>query len=151
MLGLTIIELLFYENHRSVWVVVIGLELLTLAYPGLGLGSDYGYIIYASVTHVIVMVILILLVWRIDFRVTGLELIGVMLAVRGFSPVRCWKPVVSYHTQIEGPVHGAITHENSTTMSLYGYGPAWFVVESSFGIPTGCAGKLQWQNHWDVL
>jgi hypothetical protein len=86
MLGLTIIELLFYENHRSVWVVVIGLELLTLACPGLGLGSDYGYIIYASVTHVIVIVILILLVWRIDFRVTGLELIGVMPAVRGFSP-----------------------------------------------------------------
>jgi hypothetical protein len=27
-----------------------------------------------------------------------------------------------HHTQIEGPVHGATTHENSITMSLYGYG-----------------------------
>jgi hypothetical protein len=81
MLGLTRIELLFLENHRSAWVVVIGLELLSLACPGLGLGSDYGYIIYAYVTPVIVMVILILLVWRIGFGVTGLELIGVMLAV----------------------------------------------------------------------
>jgi hypothetical protein len=29
--------------------------------------------------------------------------------------------LVCYHTQIEGPVHGATTHENSATMSLYGY------------------------------
>jgi hypothetical protein len=28
----------------------------------------------------------------------------------------------SYHTQIQGPVHGVTTHENSTTMSLYVYG-----------------------------
>jgi hypothetical protein len=34
------------------------------------LGSDYGYIIYAYVTLVIIMVILILLVWRIKFGVT---------------------------------------------------------------------------------
>jgi hypothetical protein len=27
-----------------------------------------------------------------------------------------------HHTQIYGPVHGATTHENSATMSLYGYG-----------------------------
>jgi hypothetical protein len=53
-------------------VVVIGLELLSLACPGVGLGSDYGYIIYAYVTPVIVKVILILLVWRIGFGVTGL-------------------------------------------------------------------------------
>jgi hypothetical protein len=33
-----------------------------------------------------------------------------------------WKPVVSHHTQIYGPIHGATTHKNSTTMSLYGYG-----------------------------
>jgi hypothetical protein len=40
--------------------------------------------------------------------------------VQGF--VRCgWKPMVSYHTQIQGLVRGATTHENSTTMSLYGY------------------------------
>jgi hypothetical protein len=60
-------------------------------------------------------------------------------------PVRCWKPVVSYHAQISGPVHGVTTHENSTTMSLYGYGLALYVVESSLGVPTGCAGKLRWQ------
>jgi hypothetical protein len=24
------------------------------------------------------------------------------------------------------------------------------VVESSLGVPTGCAGKLRWQNRWDV-
>jgi hypothetical protein len=39
------------------------------------------------VTLVNVMVILILLVWRIGFGVTGMELIGVMLTVQGF--VRC--------------------------------------------------------------
>jgi hypothetical protein len=65
-------------------------------------------------------------------------------------PVRCWKSVVSYHTQIKGPVHGATTHENSTTMSLYGYGLAQYVVESSLGVPTGGAGKLRWQNRWDA-
>jgi hypothetical protein len=43
-----------------------------------GLGSDYGYIIYAYVTPVMVMVILILLVWRIGFGVTGLKLTDVM-------------------------------------------------------------------------
>jgi hypothetical protein len=30
-------------------------------------------------------------------------------------------------------------------MSLYGYGLAYFVVESSLDVPTGCAGKLRWQ------
>jgi hypothetical protein len=34
-------------------------------------GSDYGYIIYSYVTPIIIMVILILLVWRIGFGVTG--------------------------------------------------------------------------------
>jgi hypothetical protein len=71
MLGLTRIELSFHENHRSIWVVIICLELLSLACPGLGLGSDYGDIIYAYVTPVIIILILILLVWRIEFGVTG--------------------------------------------------------------------------------
>jgi hypothetical protein len=31
----------FLEDHRINWVVVIGLELLSLACPGLGLGSEY--------------------------------------------------------------------------------------------------------------
>jgi hypothetical protein len=52
-------------------VVVIGLELLSLACPDLGLGSDYGYIIYSYVTPVVIMVILGLLVWRIGFGVMG--------------------------------------------------------------------------------
>jgi hypothetical protein len=47
---LTRIELSFPKNHRSIWVVLIGLELLSLGCPGLCLGSDYGYIIYADVT-----------------------------------------------------------------------------------------------------
>jgi hypothetical protein len=29
-------------------------------------------------------------------------------------------------------------------MSLYGYDPASYVVETSLGVPIGCAGKLQW-------
>jgi hypothetical protein len=28
------------------------------------------------------------------------------------------QPLVSYHSQLSGPVHGATTHENSTTMSF---------------------------------
>jgi hypothetical protein len=39
MLGLTSIVLSFLENLRSIWVVVKGLELLSLACPGLDLGS----------------------------------------------------------------------------------------------------------------
>jgi hypothetical protein len=39
------------------------------------------------VTLVAVMVMLILLVWRIGFRVMGMELVGVMPTVQGF--VRC--------------------------------------------------------------
>jgi hypothetical protein len=38
---LTRIDLSFLENRRTIWVVVIGLELLSLSCPGLGLGSDY--------------------------------------------------------------------------------------------------------------
>jgi hypothetical protein len=44
------------------------------------------------------IVILILLVWRIRFGVTGLELAGVMPTVQGCCLVLCWKPVLSYHT-----------------------------------------------------
>jgi hypothetical protein len=82
--------------------------------------------------------------WRIGFGVMGLELVGVLPMVQGCCLVRCWKPMVSYHTQIKGPVHGATTHENSTTMSLYGYGLGHYVIEFSLGIPTVCAGKLRW-------
>jgi hypothetical protein len=73
--------------------------LLSLACPGLGLGS--GYVHQLCLCHpIIVMVILILLLWRIGFGVTGMELVSVMPAVQGFCLVRCWKPMVSYHTQI---------------------------------------------------
>jgi hypothetical protein len=33
------------------------------------------------------------------------------------------------------------THKNSTTMSLYGYGLAQYVVEFSLDVPTGCKGS----------
>jgi hypothetical protein len=45
------------------------------------------YYIVTYVTLVAVMVMLILLVWRIGFGVTGMELVGVMPTVQGF--VRC--------------------------------------------------------------
>jgi hypothetical protein len=48
--------------------------------------------------------------------VTGLELSGLMPVVQGCCLMRCWHPVVQL------PVHGATTHGNSATMSLYGYG-----------------------------
>jgi hypothetical protein len=41
----------------------------------------------AHVTLVTVMAVLILLVWRIGFGVTGMEFVGVMPTVQGF--VRC--------------------------------------------------------------
>jgi hypothetical protein len=93
------IELSFLENPRSNWVVIIGLDLLSLACPSLGLDSCYVHQLFLC-DPVIMMVILILLVWRIGFGVTRLELVGVMPVVQGCCPVRCWKPVVSYHTQI---------------------------------------------------
>jgi hypothetical protein len=72
MLGLTSIELPFLGNLRNIWVVVIGLELLSLACPGLDLGS---VMLHYFVTLVTIMVMLILLVWRIGFGVTGMELL----------------------------------------------------------------------------
>jgi hypothetical protein len=84
MLGLTSIELPFIINLRSNWVVVIGLELLSLACPGPDLGSVVLHHI-TYVTLVIVMVILILLVWRIGFGVMGMEFVGVMPTVEGLS------------------------------------------------------------------
>jgi hypothetical protein len=57
MLGLTSIELPFLRNLRNIWVVVIGLELLSLACPGLDLGS---IMLHYFVTLVAVMVMLIL-------------------------------------------------------------------------------------------
>jgi hypothetical protein len=72
MLGLTSIELPFLGNLRNIWVVFIGLELLSHACPGLDLGS---VMLHYFVTLVAVMVMLILSVWRIGFGVTGMELL----------------------------------------------------------------------------
>jgi hypothetical protein len=84
MLGLTSIDLSFHENLRSNWVVVIGLELISLACPSLDLGSVMlRHITY--VTVVTVMVMLILLVWRIGFGMMGMEFVGVMPTVQGLS------------------------------------------------------------------
>jgi hypothetical protein len=84
MLGLTSIELPFVGNPRNIWVVVIGLELLSLACPGLDLGS---VMLHYFATLVVVMGMLILLVWRIEFGVMEMEFVGVMPTVQGF--VRC--------------------------------------------------------------
>jgi hypothetical protein len=84
MLGLTSIELPFHRDLRSNWVVVIGLELLSLEC----LGRDLGSVMLHHTTYVTlvtVMVMLILLVWRIGFGVTGMEFIGVMPTVQGLS------------------------------------------------------------------
>jgi hypothetical protein len=86
MLGLTSIDLPFLGNLRSNWVVIIGLVLLSLACPGLDLGSCYVTSYYLCHPYT-VMVMLILLVWRIEFGVTGMELVGVMPMVQGF--IRC--------------------------------------------------------------
>jgi hypothetical protein len=72
MLALTSIVLPFHGNVRINWVVVIGLEMLSLACPDLDLGS---VMLHYFVTLVAVMVMLILLVWRIGFGVTGMELL----------------------------------------------------------------------------
>jgi hypothetical protein len=82
MLGLTSIDLPFLGNPRCNWVVVTDLDLLSLACPGLDLGS----VMLHHITYVTpVMVMLILLVWRIGFRVTGMEFVGVMPTVQGLS------------------------------------------------------------------
>jgi hypothetical protein len=86
MLGSTSIDLPFHGNLRSKWVVVIGLELLSHACPGLDLGSCMLHHV-TYVTLVDVMVMLVLLVWKIGFGVTGMEVVGVMPTVQGF--VRC--------------------------------------------------------------
>jgi hypothetical protein len=97
--GLTRIDLPFLENLRSNWVVIIGLELLSHACPGLDFGSCYvtsyclchpcryyGYFDPISVENSILG----------DRNATcWCDADGSRLC-----PVRCWKPVASYHTQI---------------------------------------------------
>jgi hypothetical protein len=67
-----------------------------------------------------ITVILILLAWRIGFGVTGSGTCRCDAVVQGF--IRCddeslWVVIIPKSK----PVHGGTTHENSTTMSLYGY------------------------------
>jgi hypothetical protein len=82
MLVLTSIDLPFLGNPRSNWVVIIGLDLFSLACPGLDLGS----VMLHHITYITpVIVMLILLVWRIGFGVTGKEFVGVMPTVQGLS------------------------------------------------------------------
>jgi hypothetical protein len=82
MLGLTSIDLPFFGNRRSNWVVVTGLDLLGLACPGLDLGS----VMLHHITYITpVMVMLVLLVWRIGCGVTGMEFVGVMPTIQGLS------------------------------------------------------------------
>jgi hypothetical protein len=83
---LTRIDLPFLEDLRSNWVVIIDLELLSLACPGLGLGSCY-VTSFMLVSPYYCYGYLILLVWRIGFGVIGMELVSVMPTVQGF--VRC--------------------------------------------------------------
>jgi hypothetical protein len=79
------------------WVVVIGLELLSLACPGLDLGSVVTLLLLSP----------LLLLWLFDpismeNRIWG-DGNGICWCdANGSSlcPVRCWKLVVSYHTQI---------------------------------------------------
>ncbi len=59
MLELTRIELSFLGNLRSIWVVVIGLELLSLACLGLGLGSGYVISFYTCVTLLFSVIVVI--------------------------------------------------------------------------------------------
>jgi hypothetical protein len=64
MSGLNSIDLPFLGNLRSNWVVVIGLDLLSLACPGQDLRR---VMLHYFVTLVAVMILLTLLVWRIGF------------------------------------------------------------------------------------
>jgi hypothetical protein len=81
--GLTRIDLPFLEDLRSNWVVVIGLDLLSLACPVLGLGSCY--VSSSCLCHPLSLLwFFIVLVWRIGFGVTGMKLVGAMPMVQGF-------------------------------------------------------------------
>jgi hypothetical protein len=68
--------------------------LLSLACPGLGLGSDI-VTSFMLVSPCYCYVYLILLVWRIGFGVTGLELRSMDSNSSGLRPVDSGKPVVN--------------------------------------------------------
>jgi hypothetical protein len=97
MLGLTSNDLPFLGYLRSIWVVVIGLKLLSLACPGLDLGSVMlHYLCHPCCCHGYVDPI------SMENRI-WCDRNGTCWCDANSSrlcPVRCWKPVVSYHTQI---------------------------------------------------
>jgi hypothetical protein len=99
MLALTSIDLPFLRNLRSNWVVIIGLELLSLACPGPDLGSCYVisyYLCHPCYCYGYVDPI------SVENRIWG-DRNGTFWCDADGSrlfPVRCWKPVASYHTQI---------------------------------------------------
>jgi hypothetical protein len=96
MIGLTSTDLSSLENLRSIVVVVIGLELLSLACPGLNLGSVIALLFVTLVTAMVIDPI------SMENKIWG-DGNGTSWCDTGSSrlcPVRCWKPVVSYHTQI---------------------------------------------------
>jgi hypothetical protein len=97
MLGLTSIDLSSLKTLEVFGVVVIGLELLSLACPGLDLGRVitllfchlcccHGYVDPISMENRI---------WGDENGICRCDANGSWLC-----PVRCWKPMDSYHTQI---------------------------------------------------
>jgi hypothetical protein len=99
MLGLTSIDLSFLENLRSNWVVVIGLELLSLICPGLDLDSCYVTSYYLCHPHYCYDYVDPI---SVENRIWG-DRNGICWCDANGSrlcPVRCWMPVDSYHTQI---------------------------------------------------
>jgi hypothetical protein len=99
MLGLTSIDLPFYGNLRSNWVVVIGLELLSHACPGLDLG------VVIMLLHISMLPLSLL--WLFDPISVGNRIWGDGNGIcwcdadgSRLCPVRWWKHVASYHTQI---------------------------------------------------
>jgi hypothetical protein len=73
----------FLDVLSGNWVVIIGLDLLSLTCSSLvWVVAMFQH--HAYVTLVAIMVVLILLVWSIGFGVTGMELVGVMPTVQGF-------------------------------------------------------------------
>jgi hypothetical protein len=70
----------FLDVLSGNWVVIIGLDLLSLTCSSLvWVVAMFQH--HAYVTLVAIMVVLILLVWSIGFGVTGMELVGVMPTV----------------------------------------------------------------------
>jgi hypothetical protein len=99
MLGLTSIDLPFLGNLRSNWVVIMGLEVLSHACPGLDLGSCYVtsyYLCHPCYCHGYVDPISVEnRIWGDGNGICWRDVNGSRLC-----PVWCWKPVDSDQTQV---------------------------------------------------